>query len=61
MKAFVLAVVVAVGGAAGAAWYLNAEMQSTVASAFTTEGARVSDPGANLVGESWTGLPGGEG
>jgi hypothetical protein len=61
MKAFLLAVIVAVGGAVGAAWWLNTEMQSTVANAFTTEGARVSDPGANLVGESWSGLPGAEG
>jgi hypothetical protein len=56
MKAFLLAVIVAAAGAYGVAWYLNAEVQTTVARAYTTEGARVSDPGENLVGDNWSGL-----
>lgn len=61
MKAFLLAVVVAGGGAFAAAWLLNAEFQANAYAAYTTEGARVSEPGGNLVGESWNGLAGVEG
>jgi hypothetical protein len=49
MKAFILAVVVAVAVAIGAAWLLQTQQRS-VAEAFTTEAVRVGDPGSNLVG-----------
>jgi hypothetical protein len=40
--------------AAGAAFVLNAEQRSAY-EAFTTSGARVGDPGHNLVGDKWDG------
>jgi hypothetical protein len=49
MKAFFAAVVVAVALAWGAATVLNQNYQTSVHSAFTTEGARVSHPGTNLI------------
>jgi len=49
MKAFLAAVVVAVALAWGAATVLNNNYQTSVHSAFTTEGARVSQPGTNLI------------
>jgi len=49
MKAFVSAVIVAVVLATGAAYVLNTQQQSS-AQAFATSGARVGDPGHNLVG-----------
>jgi hypothetical protein len=49
MKAFLAAVVVAVALAWGAATVLNGSYQTSVHSAFTTEGARVSHPGTNLI------------
>ena len=49
MKAFVSAVIVAVVLAMGAAYGLNTQQQSS-AQAFATTGARVGDPGHNLVG-----------
>ncbi len=49
MKAFLSAVIVAVILSAGAAYVLNTKQQSS-AQAFSTSGARVGDPGHNLVG-----------
>lgn len=60
MKAFILAVIVAVGLAAGAAWVMDTELQTTAYSANSgTESVRLGDPGDNLVGPRWTGLPNG--
>ncbi|ACA17500.1 conserved hypothetical protein [Methylobacterium sp. 4-46] len=56
MKAFVVAVIVAVALAAGAAFVLTAN-QEYAYQAFATSGARVSNPGTNLVGPNWTGDP----
>jgi len=50
MKAFLAAVVVAVALAWGASMVLNDMYQQPTHAAFTTEGARVSDPGTNLIG-----------
>ncbi|WP_209424746.1 hypothetical protein [Pararhodobacter sp. SW119] len=50
MKAFLAAVVIAVVFAYGAALLLHDTWQTPSHSAFTTEGARVSDPGQNLIG-----------
>jgi hypothetical protein len=56
MKAFVLAVTAAVLLAAGAAAVL-VNSQTLAYKAFATSGARVSDPGHNLVGQNWSGDP----
>jgi hypothetical protein len=48
MKAFISAVVVAIILAVGASYVLNTQQQ-TAADAFATTGARVGDPGHNLV------------
>ena len=50
MKAFLAAVVIAVAIAFGASMVLHDTWQTPSHSAFTTEGARVSDPGQNLIG-----------
>ena len=56
MRAFVASIVVSVLLAGGAAWYLNEMMPSgTVYQTFATSGARVGDPGSNLVGSNWRG------
>jgi hypothetical protein len=49
MKAFLASVVVAIGVAFGASQVLHQTFQTTSPDAFTTEGARISDPGSNLV------------
>jgi hypothetical protein len=49
MKAFLAAIVIAVAVAYGAALLLDDTSQTPSHSAFTTEGARVSDPGQNLM------------
>jgi len=49
MRAFLLALFVAGWGAYGAAVVLEHNFQSPTHAAFTTEGARVSDPGRNLI------------
>ncbi|WP_407522341.1 hypothetical protein [Methylobacterium oryzisoli] len=54
MKAFAVAVVVAVALAVGASYLLSANQQYAY-EAFSTSGARVSHPGTNLVGPRWTG------
>ncbi len=48
MKAFISAVIVAVALAVGAAFVLNTQQQ-TADKAFATSGARVGDPGHNLI------------
>ncbi|MFN3686346.1 hypothetical protein [Salinarimonas sp.] len=55
MKAFIAAIAVATIAAFGAAYLLETSWQSTAATSFATEGARVGDPGHNLVGPSWYG------
>lgn len=50
MKAFAAAVIFAGIVAFGAATVLDGSYQRPSYSAFTTEGARVSDPGSNLIG-----------
>ena len=54
MKPFLLGVTVAIVLGIGAAALL-ASTQRFAYEAFTTSGARVSDPGYNLVGPRWTG------
>lgn len=56
MKAFLAALVTMGVLAYGASMVLNQKYQSTSAVANTTSGARVADPGENLVGPNWTGL-----
>ncbi|WP_198164205.1 hypothetical protein [Bradyrhizobium jicamae] len=51
MKSFVAAVAFAVVAAVGVAMVLNA-IQEPSSVAFTTSGARVGDPGHNLIGPS---------
>jgi hypothetical protein len=51
MKVFVAALVFAVVAAAGVAMVLNT-IQEPSAVAFSTSGARVGDPGHNLIGPS---------
>ncbi|MEH2496922.1 hypothetical protein V1294_003401 [Bradyrhizobium sp. AZCC 1678] len=51
MKVFIAAVAFAVVAAVGVAMVLNS-IQEPSSVAFTTSGARVSDPGHNLVGSS---------
>lgn len=48
MKAFVAAVVFAIIAAVGAAYVLGTQQRDSSV-AFTTGGARVSDPGHNLI------------
>lgn len=49
MKAFLAAVVVAIAVAVAANYVLEGNFQTTSPAAFTTEGARITDPGDNLV------------
>ncbi len=58
MRAFLSAAVIAILIAV-AAWLVLAKAQEPVYQAFTTSGARVSDPGDNLVGKNWFGPQGG--
>ena len=55
MRAFLASVAAAIVIAAGAAFILNADNR-TAYEAFKTSGARVGDPGHNLVGDRWSGL-----
>ena len=57
MKVMLLAVVAAVVLGAGAAFVLS-QSQETAYEAYATTGARVGDPGHNLVGPHWTGRGG---
>lgn len=49
MKVFLAAAVIAVAIAFGANYVLEQNYQQPTHAAFTTEGARVSDPGSNLI------------
>lgn len=49
MKAFAAAIVFSVLVAFGAAQVLDGNFQSTAYQTFTTEGARVDNPGTNLI------------
>jgi hypothetical protein len=51
MKAFLAAAIFAVIVAIGASQVLNGSFQEPSYSAFSTEGARVGNPGTNLVSE----------
>ena len=56
MRAFVISVFVSLVVAAGAAQYLLVMMPEGKAyQNFATSGARVGDPGSNLVGQNWRG------
>ena len=55
MRAFLASIAVAIVIAAGAALVLNADNRPAF-EAFKTSGARVGDPGHNLVGDRWSGL-----
>jgi hypothetical protein len=56
MKPLLFGIVAAVVLGIGAAALLSSTQQFAY-QAFTTSGARVSDPGYNLVGPRWTGEP----
>ena len=49
MKAFLASVTFAIVLAYGAAMILNGTYQTSSSVAFSTEGARVGDPGSNLI------------
>ena len=49
MKAFLFSVIVGIGIAIGAAFVLNENFQTDSPTAFTTEGARITSPGDNLI------------
>lgn len=49
MKAFAAAVIFAGIVAVGASYVLNGSFQTPAYSAFTTEGAKVTNPGSNLI------------
>ena len=49
MKAFLASVTFAVVVAFGASMVLNGNYQTPSSAAFSTEGARVGDPGSNLI------------
>jgi len=49
MRAFLSAVVVAIVVAVGAAFILDGSFQLSASKAYTSQGARVSDPGSNLI------------
>ncbi|WP_099865293.1 hypothetical protein [Pararhizobium haloflavum] len=53
MKVFLVALVAAGVLAYGASLILNQTWQATSYAAYTTSGARVDDPGDNLVGADW--------
>ena len=56
MRAFIASVLVSVVLAGGAAYYLVSVMTNgTAYQNFATSGARVGDPGTNLVGADWRG------
>lgn len=50
MKAFLAAIAFAILVSVGAANFLDAGFQQPAHAAFTTEGARVDNPGSNLLG-----------
>jgi hypothetical protein len=58
MGVILTGIVVAVVIAVGAGFVLRGE-QEPAWQVYSTESARVGDPGHNLVGPNWTGEPGG--
>lgn len=56
MKAFAAAVIAAIALGVLAMYALTSN-QTYAYQAFATSGARVSEPGVNLVGPKWNGLP----
>jgi len=54
LTGIVLAVVIAVGAA-----YVLQTQQAPAWQVFSTESTRIGDPGHNLVGQNWSGEPGG--
>lgn len=56
MKSFLFGVLVAIAIAAAAGLLLE-QNQQLAYEAYATSGARVSDPGYNLVGPTWSGEP----
>ena len=57
MRIILIAAVIAVAGAIGASFVLNDRLQEPVYRAFATDGARVGNPGDNLVGRDWRDVP----
>jgi hypothetical protein len=57
LKVIILSVLAALAFAYAASFLLSRE-QEPVYEAYVGSGARVGDPGHNLVGPNWTGLPG---
>jgi hypothetical protein len=57
MNAILTGIVVAVAIAIGTGYVLPKKGQHLAWKAFTTSSVRVGDPGHNLVGSAWTGLP----
>ena len=56
MRAFIASVLVSVVLAGGAAYYMVSVMTNgTVYQTYATSGARVGEPGNNLVGADWRG------
>jgi hypothetical protein len=56
MRAFIASVIVSIVLAGGAAFYLLEIMPpGTAYQTYATSGARVGDPGTNLVGSNWRG------
>jgi hypothetical protein len=53
MNAFLTSVAVALALAIGVAYMLDGTWQRRAADAYTTSGARIDDPGHNLVGKDW--------
>lgn len=56
MKTFLIAAAAAVVLAYGASLVLNETWQADSYTAYTTSGARVDNPGTNLVGADWPGV-----
>lgn len=55
MKAFIAALILVIAIGAAAGWLMAREEEPAYA-AFATSGARVDNPGHNLVGPNWSGL-----
>jgi hypothetical protein len=54
LTGIVLAIVIAIG----AGYFMNSEQRPSW-EVYSTDSTRVGDPGHNLVGQNWTGEPGG--
>jgi hypothetical protein len=57
LRIILIAGIMAVVGAVGASVFLNDRLQEPVYRAFATDGARVGNPGDNLVGRDWRDVP----